>query len=81
MIQTRQFNWVRKQSAWEQTQAWRARRQQMQADFRLASSAVSAGLAAAWSNQITGTANLAASAALERINAATALARTLDKSV
>lgn len=69
-ITTKRFNWVQQASAWKQAEAWRERRKLMRQDFDTAASFASTGLINVWSNQITGSANLAAEAALKRLDAA-----------
>jgi hypothetical protein len=64
-------------SAWQVHEAWRARRREMTESYRAEASTAQSGLAAAWSNQIEGTASLAAKAAIARIKAETqAVAKT-----
>ena len=70
-MQIKRFNWTRTASAWQQLQSWQSRRAAMRADFETASSTAQSAFTSAWSNQITGTANLAGQAALDRIKTAT----------
>jgi hypothetical protein len=65
-IQAKRFNWVPKQSAWQQTQAWREKRAAMREQFAASSAALSAGFTQAMSGQITGLGDLAAQAAVKR---------------
>jgi hypothetical protein len=68
-MQVKRFNWVRAPSGWERVQAWQERRRAMRADFEAASNTAVSAFATAWSNQITGTSNLAAQAASDRVQA------------
>jgi len=68
-FQVRKMNWMRTPSAYQSLQTWRAKRQAAVQDFQNASAAMSNGFTAAWSNQISGSGELAANAAMKRITA------------
>lgn len=72
-------------TAWEHAQAWREKRRALAQSFMNDARNASDAFNAAWSNQITGAANLTAQAALDRIRIATALAKDaaggVDKTV
>ena len=69
-IETKHFYWLPTPTAWQEAEAWRARRQAMAQDFLAASDAVNASFANAATDQIAGMAKLAANAAVGRIKAA-----------
>lgn len=73
--------WSRSLSAWQSLQLQRQRQQEMAAQFMSDASTISSALTSAWSDQISGTATLAAQAAADRINAATALAKSAASSI
>lgn len=77
-LRTKRHSYVRTATAWDMSQAWRARRRDMAKRFLNDSSLAANAFATARSNQISGTASLAATAALERIQSTTAA--RLDKS-
>ena len=62
---------VRTSSAWQVHEAWRARRREMAQTYLNESTSTGSALATVWSNQIRGSASLAARAAITRIKAAT----------
>lgn len=64
------MGWYSSPSAWEQTQVWAAKRRAMLDDFGASASALNAVIADAHTAQISGTANLAARAALKRVQGA-----------
>ena len=64
------FNWLQTPTAWEQSEAWRARRQAMTQDFLNSSDLINSSFADAATSFGAGIAKLAAAAALKRINAA-----------
>lgn len=64
------FNWLQTPTAWEQSEAWRARRQAMTQTFLDNSDAINSSFADAATSFGAGIAKLAATAALNRINAA-----------
>src|SRR4051812_22144450 len=64
------FNWLQTPTAWEQSEAWRARRQAMTQDFLNNSDVINSSFADAATSLGAGIAKLAAPAALNRINAA-----------
>jgi hypothetical protein len=70
-IETKHFYWLATPSAWQEAEAWRARRQAMARDFLDNSDLVNASFANAATDQIAGLAKLAANAAVVRIKAAT----------
>lgn len=78
-MQIKRFNWLRSPTGWERMQAWQARRRAMREDFEAANDLARSGFATAWSNQISGLADLAAQAARARISAA--VRTKIDKSV
>jgi len=65
------FGVGRSYSAWQVHEAWRARRRDMAQAYLNESATAQSGLATAWSNQIEGSAELAAKAAVTRIKTAT----------
>ena len=65
-VQAKRFNWVPKQSVWEQTQTWREKRALMRQQFGASSAALSAGFTKAMTGQISGLGDLAAQAAVTR---------------
>ena len=69
-FKTRQFNWVRSATAWEQAQAWRERRAAMRGDFENLNAAAAERFLTAQTNLTTGMASLAAQASIARSNAA-----------
>ena len=66
----KQFNWLPAPTAWQQSEAWRARRQAMTQDFLDNSDVINSSFADAAASFGAGIAKLAATAALNRINAA-----------
>jgi hypothetical protein len=68
-IQLRRIKWLRTPSAWEQTKAWREARKEMMARFQQSAADATSSFTSAWQNKITGTATLAAQAAIDRSNA------------
>jgi hypothetical protein len=66
----KQFNWLPTRSAWQDAQLWQARRQAMTQDFLDNSDLINASFADAGTTFGAGIAKLAATAALNRINAA-----------
>jgi hypothetical protein len=70
VAQVKRFNWVQTASNWETFQGWQDRRKAMRTDFENTNSVALSGFATAWSNQISGSGDLAANAALARITAA-----------
>jgi hypothetical protein len=71
MIQTTHFRWLPSSSAWQEAQAWRARRQALVQDTLDAGDTFNSAFANAATNKISGAAKLAALAAVARIKAAT----------
>jgi hypothetical protein len=67
---TKQFNWLRRPTAWEHAQAWRERRAAMREDFESINAAVSERLFAAQTTLSTGMASLAVQASILRVTAA-----------
>src|SRR5437879_2964055 len=68
-ITTTQFNWLPRPSMWQEAQNWTARQQSLRDTMDTVSS-LSDNFATASANQYSGLANLAAQAALTRIQAA-----------
>lgn len=68
-LQVKKMNWIRTPSAYQSLQTWRAKRQAAAAEFQNASSTASNAFSAVWSNQINGSGELAANAAMKRISA------------
>jgi hypothetical protein len=66
-IQSKSFNWVSSPSAWQSMQTWRARRSAMADDAISTASAFGSAVATAHINQSSGLGNLAAKAAIKRI--------------
>jgi hypothetical protein len=63
----KRFDWVRSPSVWQQTQAWRARQQELRDNFEAANSAASSAFASASANLVTGTASIVTNMAAQRI--------------
>src|SRR5262245_47145751 len=68
-IYARKFNWLPRPSAWQQSQAWREKRQAMIQDFQSKTDAFSSGFGAAMSNQISGQAQLTTQIVMSRLQA------------
>lgn len=66
-IQTRRFNFVRTLTARESIEAWRAKRKSIREDFEATQQAAVNALSGALSNNITAAGDLAAKAALKRV--------------
>lgn len=66
-INLKRMNWFRSQTGWEQMQEWKSKRQDMSLGFQNEAAAASSAFATAFSNQIIGSANLAAQAAVDRL--------------
>ena len=64
---TGRFSFIRTYSAWQVNEAWRAQRRAIAQGYLADASAAGSALATAWSNQIQGTAMLAAQVAAARI--------------
>jgi hypothetical protein len=77
-IQAKRFNWLPAPTAWQQAKAARQKNRAMIRDFQNASLSMTSSFSSAWLNQIDGAAELAAKAALKRIQAMTSL---VDKTV
>ncbi len=58
-----------KPSLWQTTQAWREKRRAMVASFQSESSAASSGFMTAWSNQISGSTQIATQTTVARLQA------------
>jgi hypothetical protein len=69
-VQSKKFNWIPKRSAWQESQAWRAKRRAMAEDFQSNTTALANSLGAAQASQIAGFANNAIQAGVARIEAA-----------
>lgn len=69
------YTFQKSSSAYQQAEAWRARRRDANQSFLAVNQDASNRLNAAWTSQIEGRSSLVATAALERIKAATALAK------
>ena len=65
------FSWVKTRSAWQELEYNRARRAAFVKDMRANMDALNSSLSSAMQNKITGIANLAANAALKRVQDAT----------
>jgi hypothetical protein len=65
------FNWLPRPSAWQESESWRARRQAMVQETLDTSDTFTSLFATAASNQIQGSAKLAAQAAIKRIQTST----------
>ena len=68
-FQVKKMNCMRTPSAYQSLQTWRAKRQAAVQDFQTASSLASNAFASVASNQISGSGELAANAAMKRITA------------
>ena len=84
-IFTRRFNWLPQASAWQQAQAWRAKRRAMADDFQSSVNALASGLGNAIAAQIDGQGTLIAKVVTTRlqaeINAKVTKATALSNSV
>jgi hypothetical protein len=80
--QIRRIKWYKSPSAWESAKAWREARRAMVSKFQDSAQTANAAFSNAWSSQITGSASLAANAAIARsqneIKAAQARAAALQ---
>ena len=65
----KRFNWVRTPSLWRQSEAWRARQQEMRESFEAANSAANSSFFTANLNLVTGLGSVAAQTASKRIQA------------
>ncbi len=74
-LRTNRYSFVKTATAWEVSQAWRQRRRAMAQRFLDDAATAANAFTSAWSNQISGSASLAAQSALDRLNAATATRR------
>jgi hypothetical protein len=79
-LSIKRFNWLRSPSAWERSQAWRARQQEIRDSFEAANSAANSTMFAATINQMTGLGSIAATVASSRIQTA-AVAAALNRLV
>ena len=68
-IPSKKFNWLGKPSAWQQAVAWREKRRAMVQQFQNNAAILSNGVFTAQADNISGTANLAAEAAVARVQA------------
>jgi hypothetical protein len=78
---TGHFSFFRTSSAWQVQEGYRAQRRQMVQSYLADASAAGSAFAGAWSNQIQGSAALAATAAANRIKAAAQTAANVNLSV
>jgi hypothetical protein len=69
-IQSKKFNWIARRTAWQESQAWRAKRRAMAEEFQSNTTALASSLGAAQANQIAGFADNAIKAGVARIQAA-----------
>lgn len=69
-MDVKHFNWLPRRSAWQEAEAWRARRQAMVQETLNAGDAFNTTFATAATDQAAGLARLAAQAAVKRIQAA-----------
>jgi hypothetical protein len=65
----RRFNWVRSPTAWESSQAWRARQSEMRDSFEAVHSNASSTFFSATMNLATGASTIVAQTAQKRIQA------------
>jgi hypothetical protein len=68
-VTSKRFNWVRQPTAWEQSQAWREKRALAREKFESMNATAVNGFSTAWSNQISGMANIASQMAVDRMKA------------
>ena len=68
-VQAKRFNWIAKRDTWQQMQEWREKRAVMRDQFSASSQDASARLAAAFTSQSTGMADIAARQANARMQA------------
>ena len=69
MAAIKKFNWVKRSTAWEYSQAWRSHRSRMVQKFLSESSATSTAFLNAQNNLSVGLAALAAQASIQRTQA------------
>jgi hypothetical protein len=62
----KKFNWVKRPTMWEYSQAWKSHRSNMARSFLDDGAAASAAFASAQNNMVTGMATLAAQASIVR---------------
>jgi hypothetical protein len=65
-VQFKRFNWLKRPTAWQFVQAWRASRRAMAQRFQQDAAVASSAFVAAQNNLIVGMATIAAKASLER---------------
>ncbi len=68
-MKTYRYTAYRQMTPWEATTAWSAKRKAMREDFETRASAAGTAFTDAWTSQSTGTAELAAQASIDRLNA------------
>jgi hypothetical protein len=78
---TGRFTWSKPSSYWKINEQVRALNRQKSQEYLAAGQNALVGLQTAYSNQITGSANLAAEAAVDRIKAMTSLAKLASQGV
>ena len=66
-FEIKRFNWVRMQTAWEQSEAWREKRRAMMEEFQGTAAAINDSLWSAQTSLADGLAQLAAEAAAVRV--------------
>jgi hypothetical protein len=74
----RRFQWIRSPSAWERSQAWRARQQEIRDNFEAANSSANSSFFAATMTLVAGTGLIVAQTASRR-DQAQALQAVLNK--
>jgi hypothetical protein len=75
------FSYLRTPTTWQSNEAWRARRSKMTKAYLNDAAAAQSGFTTAWTNQVAGTASLAAQSAVDRIHAATNVLRKSVQSI
>ncbi|HKA70680.1 MAG TPA: hypothetical protein VKE26_02690 [Xanthobacteraceae bacterium] len=68
-IYAKKFNWLPQPSAWQQSQAWREKRQAMIQDFQSKTDAFASAFGTAMANQIDGQAQLTTQIVMSRLQA------------
>ena len=75
-IETKRISWLRLPTATETAETWRARRQAARENFQSINSAASSAFATANTNLVTGLGQIAATAAIKRMRAASSAQAT-----
>ncbi len=68
-VQWRKLNWVSRPAAWQEAQAWRAKRREQADYFKSQSTEALNGIATAQTNQIAGAVTITMQIAVDRVQA------------